>query len=238
MSRSRLERHSNCCYKLIPMQFRITLLTMAFCIVGSRATLRAQSASLPPDVDPKTFSRLPLIERSSLDANGQRIYDFMNGANGGTPRLGPINSTLFSPLVGEPFEAINQALRKSALGTHNFEICTLLAAWEFEQQYEWSAHEIAAQKAGVDQKTIDAIKFNRGLDGVPEKDATLVRFGRDLLRKHKVDSALYAKVVEAFGREGMVDITVAIGDYLMTALVLNAVDQQLPPDRKALLPPR
>ncbi len=215
------------------MQPRIVLLAVISC-----AALRAQSASLPPDVDAKTFSRLPMIQRSSLDANGQRIYDFMNGANAAMPRLGPINSTLYSPVVGEPFEAINQALRKSVIGTHNFEICTLLAAWEFEQQYEWSAHEIAAQKAGVDQKTIDAIKFNRGLDGLPEKDATLVAFGRALLRKHKVDSALYSKVVETFGRQGMIDISVAIGDYLMTALVLNAVDQQLPPDRKPLLPNR
>jgi 4-carboxymuconolactone decarboxylase len=215
------------------MQTRIALLAVISC-----ATLSAQSPALPPDIDAKTYSRLPMIQRASLDANGQRIYDFMNGANAATPRLGPINSTLYSPVVGEPFEAINQALRKSVIGTHNFEICTLLAAWEFEQQYEWSAHEVAAQKAGVDQKTIDAIKFNRGLEGVPDKDATLVSFGRALLRKHKVDSALYSKVVETFGRQGMIDISVAIGDYLMTALVLNAVDQQLPPDRKALLPNR
>lgn len=199
--------------------------------------MRGQSA-LPADVDLQTYSRLPLIQRTSLDANGQRVYDFMNGANAATTRLGPINSTLYSPAVGEPFEAINQALRKSVIAPHYFEICTLLAAWEYEQQYEWSAHEIAAQKAGVDQKTIEAIKFNHGVEGLPEKDATLVRFGRDLLRKHKVDSALYAKVIEQFGREGMIDITVAIGDYVMTALVLNAVDQQLPPDRKPLLPAR
>jgi 4-carboxymuconolactone decarboxylase len=218
------------------MHSRTALLAVISCAM--MGTLDAQSTALPPDVDAKTYSRLPMIQRSSLDANGQRIYDFMNGANAATPRLGPINSTLYSPVVGEPFEAINQALRKSVIGTHNFEICTLLAAWEFEQQYEWSAHEVAAQKAGVDQKTIDAIKFNRGLEGLPEKDATLVTFGRALLRKHKVDSALYAKVVETFGRQGMIDISVAIGDYLMTALVLNAVDQQLPPDRKALLPGR
>jgi 4-carboxymuconolactone decarboxylase len=204
--------------------------------LGLPIALCAQS--LPPDVDPKTFSRLPMIQRSTLDANGQRIYDFVNGGNTPAPRLGPINSTLYSPIVGEPFEAINQALRKSVIGTHNFEICTLLAAWEYEQQYEWTAHEVAAQKAGVDQKTIDAIKFNRGLEGLPDKDATLVRFGRDLLRKHKVDSALYAKVVDQFGQQGMIDITVAIGDYVMTALVLNAVDQQLQPDRKPQLPAR
>jgi 4-carboxymuconolactone decarboxylase len=179
-----------------------------------------------------------MIQRASLDANGQRIYDFMNAGNTPSPRLGPINSTLYSPVVGEPFEAINQALRKSVIGTHYFEICTLLAAWEFEQQYEWSAHEVSAQKAGVDQRTIDAIKFNREVAGLPDQDATVIRFGRYLLRKHKVDSALYATVIDQFGRQGMIDITVAIGDYVMTALVLNAVDQQLPPDRKPLLPAR
>jgi 4-carboxymuconolactone decarboxylase len=201
-------------------------------------TAQLHAQSLPKDVDPKTFSRLPMIQRGSLDANGQRIYDFMNGGPSPEPRLGPINSTLYSPVVGEPFEAINQALRKSVIGTHNFEICTLLAAWEYEQQYEWTAHEIAAQKAGVSQKTIDAIKYDRGVDGLDEKDSTLIRFGRGLLRQHKVDSALYAKVIDQFGRQGMIDITVAIGDYVMTALVLNAVDQQLQPDRKPLLPAR
>lgn len=212
----------------------LTLL-LAFCVLLPQL-LRAQS--LPKDVDPKTFSRLPMIQRSSLDPNGQRIYDFMNGGNTPEPRLGPINSTLYSPVVGEPFEAINQALRKSVIGTRYFEICTLLAAWEYEQQYEWTAHEIAAQKAGVSQKTIDAIKFDRGVEDLDEKDSTLVRFGRDLLRQHKVDSSLYAKVIDQFGRQGMIDITVAIGDYVMTALVLNAVDQQLQPDRKPLLPAR
>src|ERR1700690_3783339 len=142
------------------MQPRNTFLALMTCAMV--VMLHGQSNLLPPDVDAKTYSRLPMIQRSSLDANGQRIYDFVNGANAATPRLGPINSTLYSPVVGEPFEAINQALRKTGIGTQNFEICTLLAAWEFEQQYEWSAHEVAAQKAGVDQKTIDAIKFNRG----------------------------------------------------------------------------
>jgi len=219
------------------MHTRINLLLLASCTLGSCAMLSAQSATLPPDVDPRTFSRLPLVPRSSLDANGQRIYDFMNQGSP-TPRLGPINSLMHSPAIGEWFDGLNQNLRKSVIGTHYFELCTLVAAWEYEQQFEWSAHEVSALKAGVDQKTIDAIKFNRPLDGLPEKDATVIRFGRAELRQHRVDAALYAKVVELFGRQGMIDLTVTLGDYVMTALVLNAVDQQLQPDRKALLPAR
>ena len=51
--------------------------------------LVAQSSSLPPDVDAQSFSRLPVVPRAQLDANGQRIYDVVNGKDATAPRLGP-----------------------------------------------------------------------------------------------------------------------------------------------------
>ena len=41
-----------------------------------------------------------------------------------------------------------------------------------------------------------------------------------------------------FGRQGAIEIVATIGDYVMAGLMLTAVDQQLPEDRKPLLPPR
>jgi len=41
------------------------------------------------------------------------------------------------------------------------------------------AHEGGARRANVDQRTIDAIKYNRGVEGLPEKDALAIRFGAD-----------------------------------------------------------
>jgi len=111
-----------------------------------------------------------------------------------------------------------------------------VAAREFDQQYEWSGHEPAGRRAGLDQMVIDAVKLNRDVAGLPEKDATVIRLGRALFRQHKVDSALWAKTVELFGRQGAVEITVIMGDYAMAAVMLTAVDQQLPPGREALLP--
>ena len=85
---------------------------------------------------------------------------------------------------------------------------------------------------------IDVVKFNRDVAGLAEKDATVIRLGRALLRDHKVSPVLWAKTVELFGRQGAIEITAIIGDYVMAGLMLTAVNQQLPPDRKALLPPR
>jgi 4-carboxymuconolactone decarboxylase len=213
------------------MRTRSTLLLLA-----ASAILGAQSAKLPADVDPHSYSRLPLVQRDQLDANGQRVYDLFNGNDPATPRLGPTAALLYSPDVGEPFDQVNVAERKTVAGTRYFEICTLIAAREFDQQYVWSAHELSAQRAGVEQRVIDAIKFNRGVEDLGDKDAALIRFGRDLFRQHKVSSSLYSHVVELFGRRGMVELAVILGDYAMTSVLLSAVDQQFPPGRKALLP--
>jgi 4-carboxymuconolactone decarboxylase len=193
-------------------------------------------AQQPASTEPKSYSRLPLITRDQLDANGQRIFDLVNGKDQTTPRIGPPAASLYSVTVAEPFDHLNQLLRKTVAGPRYFEICTLIAAREYDQQYEWTAHELAARRAGVEQNVIDTVKFNRSLEGLSEKDSALIQFGRDLFRKHKVDNSLYGKVVELFGRQGMIELTLTLGDYAATAVLLNAVDQQLPPDRQPLLP--
>jgi hypothetical protein len=43
-------------------------------------------------------------------------------------------------------------------------------------------------------------------------------------------------MVSHFGRQHTVDIMSIMGDYLRVGIMLNAVDQQLPPGREALLP--
>jgi 4-carboxymuconolactone decarboxylase len=211
------------------------MLSASFFFLMMSATLCAQTPALPADIDPESYSRLPLIKRNQLDANGQRVFDLVNGKDA-PPRLGPPAASMHSLGLAEPMDALNQNLRKTVVGPHFFELCTLIAARDHDQQYEWSAHEPAAQRAGVDQAVIDAVKYNRDVTGLPEKDATVILFGRALLREHKASPQLYGKVVELFGRQGMIEIAGTIGDYVMTAIILNAVDQQLPPTRKALLP--
>jgi len=88
------------------------------------------------------------------------------------------------------------------------------------------------------QAVIDAVKFDRDVAGLPEKEATVIRLARALFRDHKVSPELWGKTVEFFGRQGAVEIVATMGDYVMAGFMLTAVDQQLPPDRKPLLPPR
>jgi 4-carboxymuconolactone decarboxylase len=211
----------------------IALLT----IIASAAILDGQSAR-PADIHPVSLSRLPPVQRADLDDEGKRIYDALAGTGKTLAPTGPSAVTMHSPKAAEPIYALNQYLRKTVAGPRYFEVAALVAAGEFEQQYEWSGHEPAAQRAGVDQSVIDAIKFNRDVKGLPEKDATIIQLGRAIFRDHKVAPELWGRMEQHFGRQGAVEITTVMADYAMVGFVLTAVDQQLPPDRKPLLPAR
>jgi 4-carboxymuconolactone decarboxylase len=203
-------------------------------IVASVAVLGGQS-KLPSDIHPESLSRLPPLQRDSLDDEGKRIWDTIAGGRG-MPRTGPAPVSMYSPGAAAPIHTLNQYLRKTVAGPRYFELSALIAAREFDQQYEWSGHEPAGLRAGLEQSVIDVVKFNKDVSGLSEKDATVIRLGRALLRDHKVSSELWAKTVELFGRQGAIEIVATMGDYVMAGLMLTAVDQQLPADRKPMLP--
>lgn len=196
----------------------------------------AAAQALPPDVDSKSYSRLPLRSRETMSGDNLRAYDAVVGKDRPSPPLGPQATSLYSMGVAEPMNQLNQYLRNTVVGPAMFQICTLIAAREFDENYEWAGHETGAKRANVDMKTIDAIRFNRSVDGLPEKDALVIRFGRALFRDHKVSPELYAKVVEVFGQQGMFELTAIMGDYAMAAIMLRAVDQHVPQSSGELPP--
>jgi len=204
-------------------------------------TLDAQQPSLPPDIHPVTLSRLPPLDRADLDAEGQKALDAR--ATPPTPGPGPGHVTVYSPRVGEGLGLIGRALGVPRgdtfpLGGRMFQLVVLITAREIDQQYEWSAHEPAGLRMGLEQSVIDVVKYDRTVTGLAEKDATVILFLRALMREHKVSSEQWAKMVSLFGRQRTIEIMALMADYFTVGTMMNAVDQHLPPDRKPLLPPK
>jgi 4-carboxymuconolactone decarboxylase len=198
----------------------------------------AQTGALPKDIDPQSFSRLPVVQRDSLDADGKRIYDMLAGGEGKTVTpTGPAAISLQSPKVAEAIQMLNQYLRfHGVLKPRDYEVAILVAAREFDQQYEWSGHEMGARNAKVPEAVIDAIKYNKPAAGFSDRDTLLITFARDSFHQHRISSDLYAKAVETFGKQGTLELATIIGDYAMAAIMLNATDQHLPPGRPQTLP--
>ena len=204
---------------------------------GTSASIR--SGALPADIDQNSLNRLPVVKREQMDETGKRVYDHVAGGTGKTASpTGPASIELYSPGAAEPLRLLNEYLRKpgNLLGNGITELAILVAAREGNSQYIWSAHEPTALKAGIAQPVIDAVKYNKDLSGAGEKETVVVRMGRQLLREHKLDSGTFAKAVELFGKQGTVEMVILMGDYTLNGLLLDALDQHLPADRKPLLP--
>jgi len=187
--------------------------------------------SLPRDIDPVTLSRLPPVTAEDLDEEGKRL---LAARTNYTPGPGPAHVSIYSPReidLGVPTGA------KSPVGPRYFQLAVLITAREIDQQYEWTAHELAGRRQGLEQAVIDVVKYNKDVASLSEKDATLITFGRALFREHQVSSELWESMVNRFGRQRTVQLMMIMGEYFKAGFMMNAVDQHLPPGREALLPP-
>jgi hypothetical protein len=171
------------------------------------------------------------VTPGDLDEEGRRLLAERPPVN---PGPGPTHVTNYSPRersLGVPTGV------GSPVGPRYFQLAVLIIAREIDQQYEWSAHEPAGVRQGLEQSVIDVVKYNRDVAGLSDKDATLITFGRTLYREHRVSSELWQKMIGHFGRQHTVQLMMIMGDYFRVGFMMNAVDQRLPPDRKPLLPP-
>ena len=203
--------------------------------VGSPPTV---GQIMPSDIDPQSGFRLPLPKREDLDDAGKAHYDRVAAPGATIAGLqGPSGITLYSPKAAEHARALNRYLRfEAGLPPRVREVAILTTAREMDSQFEWAAHEPEARKEGVDARVIDVIKQRLPTAGLKEADATVIELGRQIFRDHKVTSETFAKAKALFGPKTLVELVMLMGNYAGTAALLAAVDMQLHPGQKPLLP--
>jgi 4-carboxymuconolactone decarboxylase len=219
------------------LNVRFSIVGVALVVVGA-STVAQKDADLPKDVYADSRNRLPTIKVEELDDFGKKIY--MAEAAGKTGAdSGPRTIRIYSPKVAQYMTMGNSYLRwESGLDGKLREIAILLAARAMDQQYEWTAHEKAAIKEGLPQHVIDIIKKGTPIVGVAdEKQAILIKLGRETLYDHKVGSDTFAQALKLFGRKGLVDVVSLMGHYTSTAILLTVFDQHLRSGDAPLLDP-
>jgi 4-carboxymuconolactone decarboxylase len=192
---------------------------------------------MPPDIDPQSGFRLPLLKREDLVDAGKRAYD--RAITPGKTLVGlrgPAGIRLYSTKTIEAHNAINSYLRfEAGFDAKTREIAILTVAREMDSRFEWAAHEPEALQTGVPQNVIDVIKHRKPTQGLSETDAAVIEFGRQALRDHRVTSAAFARVKALFTPQQLVDLVLLMGNYAGTAMLLAAFDMQVP-DGKPQLP--
>jgi 4-carboxymuconolactone decarboxylase len=195
--------------------------------------------SWPDDIHADSWCRLPLVRREDLPEAVRAIYDDRADPGGSSHAglRGPGGVRLHSPRLAELSRAASDYLRnETGLSPRIREVAILVTAREFDSRFEWQQHERVGRRVGVPDATIEAIKHRRPVDGLDATDALVIRFGRELLRERRVSSDLFAEARRTFGEQKLVDLLSNMGAYAATAILLAAVDMQLPTDEEPLLP--
>jgi 4-carboxymuconolactone decarboxylase len=209
----------------------------AFLMLGAALATAQSTPKLPADLDPDSRARLPYLQRKDMDEKTQKIFDTLPGRSPEGVLRGPLAFAAYNPGVAQALFALhNAAVGEGTLDAHVRELAILVACRETNYSLEWNAHSASALKAGVDQKTIDVVRRQGALTGVDERDATVIRFGRQLFHDGKMDPATFAKATQLFGRRGAMDMVAVMSTYAVSGFFAIAVDEHMPPGRPDLEP--
>ncbi len=119
----------------------------------------------------------------------------------------------------EKYTLLNERVRQ---------VVILAAGAVWESGYELYAHAAAARRAGLSEEAIRTLVSGGLPDDLDEQEKIAQQYARKLSAEHRVDAALYSAAEQAFGRQGVVDLTYLIGIYHVTCSLLNAFEIPVP----------
>lgn len=205
------------------------------------------AADFPDDIHMDSLARLPQVHREDLDATGRAAFDtyVTPGTGYGSGLRGPIGVWMHSPVLAQAMFDVRQRVRYGSDRDQRLtELAIISTAREINNQYEYTAHEPLAIAAGLEQEIIDIVRFRRPVEGNPaipsfgETEQVIVQFAREVISEERVSSETFARAIDIFGEEGVMDLTGLIGYYSFVAITLKAFDVQRPAGSELLLPVR
>ena len=181
----------------------------------------------------------PVTVKSDVPAEYQHLFDRMLE---GTQQVevagelrGPMSILMHSPLVAERARELGSYLRmRSTLTRPESELAIIAAAKEARCEYVWGVHMVAARREGLREEAIAVIRDGRDPSSLEPDEATIVTYVQQLLRQHRVDQAVFDKLLDRHGVQWLVELTVIAGHYALLAGVLNAFELPAAPGAEKL----
>ena len=176
----------------------------------------------------------PITRKDQVPANDHAIVDAIIGSRGALQ--GPFSMFLHSPELAGRVAHLGAFVRfEGSLDMRVRVLAAMTAAREFDAVYVWGAQTGSARRQGVTEATITAIR-EKHTRGVPPEDAQIIDFTLQLIRKHRVDVATFKAVQARFGDDQLLQLTGAIGYYVMLAMTVNACELEAAPGAEVLEP--
>jgi 4-carboxymuconolactone decarboxylase len=177
------------------------------------------------------MTRLPDINRDSMEPEGQRIWDKISTTRGGMS--GPYGVLIRVPKLAEKMAELGDYFRHdSLLSGADRELAILAAAREIGSRYEWLRHEKVARECGTRAEAIECLRsmtFNK----LTDRETVIIEVVQSLFRTRSVPPSLYDKALNHLGEDKLVELVTLAGFYCSIAFTIMAFEVALPEGMKA-----
>jgi hypothetical protein len=201
---------------------------------GTATRLTAVNQQMPPGW--KQFLPLPFTPPDDIYPDTKSRLAYLKGE---PAALGPLYSRGLAPEGTGPGQirrhGSGMKLLEEGVGKRVMALAVLVSSRAHHHQYHWTTSELAAREQGLDARVIDVVRHDKPLDGLAEREAALIRFGRELFGKHTVSPATYATALKIFGERNLIDLVDLMARHVTEVALLTAFDQRLPAGQKPLL---
>lgn len=166
--------------------------------------------------------RLPLPATESMDpAQREAAAQLIAGPRKGV--FGPFVPLLRNPQLLERVGKVGESLRfEGVLDARIRELVTCAVARHVSNQFEWLMHAPLAVKAGVSAATVEALRVGARPRGLPRDEEAALDFSTELLQRNGVSEPAWAEAQALFREQGVVELTVLVGYFVMVSWLMNA----------------
>jgi 4-carboxymuconolactone decarboxylase len=172
--------------------------------------------------------RINLPSPEQMNPDQRRVHDAIVSGRRGRIQ-GPLRAALHSAELAERWSALGELLRyRTTLPPRLSELAILVTGRACQSPFEWYAHRLEAEKAGIEPHVIEALLAQHHPAGLSPDDDVVVRYASELNRDNSVSDATYAQALARLGERTVVELTALVGYYTMVAMTLNAHEIPLP----------
>ena len=169
------------------------------------------------------MARVPEVVYEKLTPEQQRVYKEVAG-----PRLvfgGPFTVYIRHPELADAMNKVGDVLRVlGKLDKRLIELLILVAAREWNCDYQWVVHEAAAVKAGLSPETVEAIRKGETPKLTREDEQVVYDVTTEILRTKRLSQATYDRALAMLGEDMLLELIVNCGRYSQAAIVVNCYE--------------
>lgn len=174
------------------------------------------------------MARITLPTPETMSADQRRVYDKIISGRRGRIQ-GPLRAALHNAELADRWQALGELLRyDTTLTPRQSELAILVTGRACNSPFEWYAHRLEAERAGIDAATIESILARAMPAGLSADEAVVVQVATELNALHSIADATYAQALALLGERRLVELTALVGYYTMVAMTLNAHEIPLP----------